>query len=67
VLCIAIFEHEALKLNFDAESPGHNVEAHDLVGDNTGPLIELENLDKGCLAAMARRIIITLRKLVRFM
>jgi hypothetical protein len=25
----------------------HNVEVDDLVGDNTGPLIELENLDKG--------------------
>jgi len=36
------------------------------VRDNTGPLIELENLDKGCLAAKARRIIITLREQVRF-
>ena len=46
---------------FDVESPGHNVEANDLVRDNTVPLIELDNLDKGCLAAMARRINITLR------
>jgi hypothetical protein len=27
------------------------------VRDNTGPLLELENLDKGCLAPEARRII----------
>ncbi len=35
------------KTDFDAESPSNNVEANDLVGDNTGPLTELENLDKG--------------------
>ena len=45
------------KIDFDVESPGHNVEAYDLVRDNAGPLIELENLDKGCLAATARRIL----------
>ena len=33
------------------ESPRNNVEAFkDLVRDNTGPLTELYNLDKGCLA-----------------
>jgi len=28
-----------------------NVEAYDLVGDNTGPLTERCNLDKGCLVS----------------
>ncbi len=36
------------------------------VRDDAGPLIELENLDKGSLAAAARRINITIRKQVRF-
>ena len=35
------------KTDFDAESPRDEVEADDLVKDNTGPLTELENLDKG--------------------
>jgi len=35
------------KIDFDAESPMHTVEANDLAEYNTGPLTELENLDKG--------------------
>ena len=45
-----------------------NVEAYDLVGDNTGPLTESCNLDKGCLVIRRRRIcriLITLRYRVR--
>jgi hypothetical protein len=35
------------KIDFDAESPMLTVEAKDLVVYNTGPLTELENLDRG--------------------
>ena len=35
------------KIDFDAESPTHIVEAEDLARYNTGPLTKLENLDKG--------------------
>lgn len=35
------------KIDFDAESPIHIVEAKDLAKYNTGPLTELENLDRG--------------------
>ena len=35
------------KIDFDAESPTHIVEAKDLARYNTGPLTKLENLDKG--------------------
>jgi hypothetical protein len=39
-------------LIFDERSPFNNVEATtDLVGDNSGPLAGLWNLDKGCWVA----------------
>jgi len=34
-------------MNQDERARDNNVEAHDLVGDNPGPLTELWNLDKG--------------------
>jgi hypothetical protein len=41
------FDLEPQTIDFDAESPIIIVEAKDLVLHNTGPLTELENLDKG--------------------
>ena len=41
------FDLKPQTIDFDAESPIKIVEAKDLVLHNTGPLTELENLDKG--------------------